>query len=304
MCCLFGIIDYGHNFTGRQKARILSILSAECEARGTDATGIAYNSGGRLHIYKRPLPAHRLRFALPNDTPAIMGHTRMTTQGSEKRNGNNHPFQGAVQGRPFALAHNGVLYNDLVLRDTLHLPSTSIQTDSYVAVQLLEQQNALGFDSLKYMAEAVEGSFTFTVLDGQENLYIVKGDNPMCLCHFPRTGLYLYASTDVILGRALKRLHIPLEKPMRVETDCGDILKISWAGAITRGHFHNDKLRQPWYSPIYCPGRKLAWEQEDYIDELKSVAASFGYTPEMIDRLIDQGFSTDELEEMLYCGEL
>lgn len=33
MCCLFGMIDYGGNFTGRQRTRLLSILAAECEAK-------------------------------------------------------------------------------------------------------------------------------------------------------------------------------------------------------------------------------------------------------------------------------
>lgn len=40
MCCLFGMIDYRGHFTGRQKTRLLSILAAECEARGTDAAGV------------------------------------------------------------------------------------------------------------------------------------------------------------------------------------------------------------------------------------------------------------------------
>ena len=59
MCCLFGMIDYGRNLSQKQKNHVLSILSTQCEVRGTDATGIAYNSGGRLCIYKRPLPAHK-----------------------------------------------------------------------------------------------------------------------------------------------------------------------------------------------------------------------------------------------------
>lgn len=308
MCCLFGIIDYGRNFTGRQLAHILSVLSAECEARGTDATGIAYNSSGHLHIYKRPLPAHKLRFGIPMDTRVVMGHTRMTTQGSEKKNFNNHPFKGFAGEQSFALAHNGVLHNDLALRKTLKLPKTNIQTDSYIAVQLIEQKKALNLDSLKYMAEEVEGSFTFTVLDGRDNLYIIKGDNPMCLCHFPRTGLYLYASTDEILGRALKKLYIPLEKPVRVEASCGDILKIDRAGAVTLGQFDCSRLYQGWYCSMYWPhgaaARKRASVEDEYLDELKSVAGSFGYTPGMIDRLLRQGFTTDEIEEFLYCGEL
>ena len=56
------MIDYGHNFSGKQKSRILATLARECEARGTDATGIAYNYAGKQRIYKMPLPARRMRF--------------------------------------------------------------------------------------------------------------------------------------------------------------------------------------------------------------------------------------------------
>lgn len=307
MCCLFGMVDYGHNFTGRQKALILSVLAAECEARGTDATGIAYNGNGRLHIFKRPLPAHKLRFILSDDARVIMGHTRMTTQGSEKRNFNNHPFKGNVKGSPFALAHNGVLHNDGLLRRSLKLPRTGIETDSYIAVQLIEHKKALNFDSLRYMAEQVEGSFTFTLLDGQDNLYFVKGDNPLCLVHFPRIGLYLYASTEEILSRALKKLRIPLERSVRVTVSTGDILRIDRSGSNTIEQFDAGNLYLGWYS-MYCPHtlavrRRLSAEDE-YLDELKSVAGAFGHGPEEIDRLIAEGISPEEIEEYLYCGEL
>ena len=116
MCCLFGLIDYGHRLTGRQKGQLMRSLALESEARGTDAAGVAYNSGGSLRIYKRPGPAHQLNFFIPEDAHAIMGHSRMTTQGKAKRNRNNHPFAGKVPGKQFALAHNGVLCNDVQLR--------------------------------------------------------------------------------------------------------------------------------------------------------------------------------------------
>lgn len=38
MCCLFGLLDYGHSLTAAQKNHILAVLSTVCEARGTDAT--------------------------------------------------------------------------------------------------------------------------------------------------------------------------------------------------------------------------------------------------------------------------
>ena len=307
MCCLFGLIDYRCGLSVPEKNRVLSVLAGACEARGTDATGIAYNSRNRLCIFKRPVPGHLLRFHVPGDAWAVMGHTRMTTQGSAKRNCNNHPFLGNTQNIPFALAHNGVLYNDGLLRKSLSLPWTKIETDSYVAVQLIEQQKALSFDSLRYMAEQVEGSFTFTVLDGQNRLYIVKGENPLCLYHFPTLCLYLYASTEDILERTLSGIGMSAQPHSKVKISCGEILRIGAAGKVTRGSFDDSKLVSGWYDPFWRPcsygvrGKNAA---QEYLEEVKSVASAFGYTPEAIDRLATMGFSAEELEEFLYCGEL
>ena len=306
MCCLFGMIDCNGRFGSKQKSRILSVLAAECEERGTDATGIAYCTGGHLSIYKRPAAAHRLRFRIPEDSKVIMGHTRMTTQGKASKNRNNHPFLGKAAGVTFALAHNGILYNDKYLRRSHALPQTRIETDSYIAVQLLQQKNALDFSSLKYMAEQVEGTFTFTVLDEQENLYFVKGDNPLCLYHYPRNGVYLYASTEDILKRALQRLWLPLEPPERVALECGDILRISRSGRQARSTFDASNLLLPWGNPSWWTrprkynGRKGA--EQEYLEELKAVACSYGYTPEAVDHMLESGFTVDEVEEFLYEG--
>lgn len=65
MCCLFGLLDYSGYFSHRQKNTIMTVLSAECEVRGADATGIAYNSGDTLRVYKRPLAASRIAITSP-----------------------------------------------------------------------------------------------------------------------------------------------------------------------------------------------------------------------------------------------
>ena len=144
MCCLFGLYDYGGTLSAKQKNRMIAALAAASEVRGIDATGIAYCMNGHLSVYKRPLPAHWMRFRIPEQAAAVMGHTRMTTQGSEYRNYNNHPFSGKA-GQPFALAHNGVLTNDGLLRRQEKLPVSKIETDSFVIVQLLEQAGSIGF---------------------------------------------------------------------------------------------------------------------------------------------------------------
>lgn len=303
MCCLFGFVDYAGSLSVKQKNHLIRELSIAAEVRGTDATGIAYNTSRGLQIYKRPLAAYRLHLRIPAEAHVVMGHTRMTTQGSAKKNYNNHPFFGCVKGKRFALAHSGVLWNDRGLRHTKHLPKTKIQTDSYVAVQLLEQQKALDFDSLAKMAEQVEGSFSFAVLDEQDALWIVKGDSPLSIAYFPECGVYVYASTVEILNKALTRCGKQLGHRRTVEVEMGDLLKIDRRGHITRATFDASKLCRPsweyWSSSLYAEPPKT---ESEHIRLLKSVARAFGFSGEMIDRLLDQGFTTDDIEEILYEG--
>ncbi|RHS33715.1 hypothetical protein DWV52_06325 [Ruminococcaceae bacterium AF10-16] len=303
MCCLFGFIDYAGALSVRQKNRLIRELSIAAEARGTDAAGIAYNTSHGLQIYKRPLAAYRLHLRIPAEAHVIMGHTRMATQGSAKRNYNNHPFFGHVKGESFALAHNGTIWNDLELRRTKHLPRTKVQTDSFIAVQLLEQQKALDFSSLRYTAEAVDGSFSFTVLSERDDLYLIKGDNPLTIVHFPKVGVYVYASTAEILNKALARCGNWLGRGEKVDITMGDIVKIDSNGRITRGTFDASKLYRSswgyWDTPLYP---KVPHSEEEHLALLKSVAKSFGFTGEMVDRLLEQGFSTDDIEELLYEG--
>lgn len=310
MCCLFGLIDYKHHFSGKQKSKMLHALATASEIRGTDATGIAYNASEKLIIHKNPIPGHKMVFYARNDTTAAMGHTRMTTQGTEHKNRNNHPFYGNANGSRFALAHNGMIYNDKTLRQSFSLPATKIETDSFIGVQLIEKMGVLNFSSLKFMAEQLLGTFTFTILDSQDNLYIVKGDNPFCLLRYPSLGLYLYASTSEVLQKALKHMELPAEKPIKIQICCGEIVRIDKAGKIKRSEFDDTNLCR-WDIPICTPylcsqgkPRKSAAAECGYLDSLKSVASAFGYTSETVDRLVNHGFMPEEIEEFLYEGGL
>ncbi len=232
MCCLFGLVDYKNCFTIRQKEKLIRALSVECEERGTDATGVAYVEKGGIKICKKPLPAHKIKFKFRSNPKIIMGHTRMTTQGDEKFNYNNHPFLSEKLN--FALAHNGVIYNDRDLRKSENLPKTKIETDSFIAVQLIEQKGALDFKTIANMAEKVLGSFCFTILSKENEFYIVKGDNPMAVYDFG--GFYIYASTKEILNKALIKLGIKMPYD-EIKLSCGDMLKIDERGEIEKGSF-------------------------------------------------------------------
>lgn len=313
MCCLFGIHDYSHSLSKRQMNRLLSVLSTACEARGTDATGIAYNFSDKLRIYKRPLPAHIMRYNVPDGVSAVMGHTRMATQGSEKLNFNNHPFYGKADD-PFALAHNGVIYNDEQIRKTENLPFTHIETDSYIAVQLIESKKELSFNSLRYMAEQLQGSMTITVLDSSDNLYIVKGDNPLCLYHYPERGLYIYASTEEIFKAGLKKLYLNFGKHDKVKLESGEILRIDSTGRQTRSKFDDMGLYYNYSFYPYSHGWEDIWSapskpstvaldpaEKQCLDDMKHIAFHFGYFPEDIDELLAEGYTLDEIEEFIFA---
>ena len=307
MCCLFGFIDYGHQLSRKARSRLLTVLSTACEERGTDATGIAYNVDGRQRVFKRPIPAHLMWYRVPVEATTVMGHTRMTTQGSELRNENNHPFRGRAGNTSFALAHNGILYNDRTLRKEFKLPGSRIETDSYVAVQLLEQLGRMDFEGLRAMAEELEGSFTITALTERDELYFVKGNNPMCIYHYPKAGLYVYASTEEILKKAMLQAKRHLGKVEKVNLFSGEILRIDAKGKISRSHFDDSRLYSaysfswPRWESFETVNRPYT-EDSHYLDDLKSVAVFHGLYPEDVDALIADGISPEEIEELLYCG--
>ena len=88
MCSLFGFLDYQGIIPHKILRKLTQALANAAEERGTDAAGISYINNGKVVIYKRPKPAHKLHFNPPEGTRAVMGHTRMTTQGNEKYNYN------------------------------------------------------------------------------------------------------------------------------------------------------------------------------------------------------------------------
>ena len=301
MCSLFGFLDYQGIMPHRTLRKLTQALANAAEESGTDAAGISYIHDDKVIIYKRPKPAHKLHFNPPDGTAAVMGHTRMTTQADGKHNYNNHPFPGLAGELSFAFAHNGVLWNDKELRKDRQLPDTHIETDSYIVVQLLQQSGKLDFDSLREMAETVEGNFTFSALDEHNSLYIVKGSNPICLLHFPVLGLYVYASTESIMKKALQKVGLNKFAMERVETNEGDILRIDRNGEITRSEFESKIYRSKhgsWYD--YDDSSYYGIHEE----MLLTYCTFYGVDSSDVELLLEYGYTCDEIEDMLADHDL
>lgn len=294
MCAVFGYLDYKGKVSNAILKKLIQNLSIAAEVRGTDATGISYVNHGKVVTFKKAKPAHKVKLYFPKNTRAVIGHTRMTTQGSEKYNYNNHPFEGHCGMETFALAHNGVLYNDAELKAKYHLPKTPIETDSYVAVQLLEQEKQLHAESIKRMAELIEGSFVFTILRNDNTLFLVKGNNPLTLYHFPALGLYVYASTKTILDNALQQVNLS-DKCFEIDVSEGEIIEIAANGKHSKTTF---AMQNSVFSPYNWDD--LNWyEAEEQEECLLECCRMFGVSEEDVYLLLDYGFSADEIEEML-----
>ncbi len=298
MCCLFGFYHYGGGEIDKLSG-LTNLLAENATVRGTDAAGIACNDRGKLIIHKEAKAAYNIDFKHPESVVCVTGHTRHATQGDKKKNYNNHPFAGTCKNLKFALSHNGVLINDADLKKQYHLPKTKIATDSYIAVQLLEKKKQLNVDSVKFMAESISGSFAFSILDSSDTLWLIRGDSPLSLVHLPKYRLYVYASTDEILYKSLVDTKLFNEIKTgsfeEIKVRPGDILRI-----LPNGKVLTDTFSYTDYSDFHWWDYSL---KDDYIEDLKSVAAYQGYSPEVVDTLLAEGFMPEEIEDYIYCME-
>lgn len=325
MCGLAGFIGT-NNLSEKELSNLCNNLARQAMSRGTDATGIAYVQDGLLQIHKESRPADEVNFAIPRGTEVVMIHTRLGTGGSSDCNYNNHPFfEKTLNGNRFALAHNGVVHNFSEIQKEYNLPKTEIKTDSYVAVQLLNQEAEISFETVGRMAEKIQGPFVFTILEENNNVWIVKGDNPLCLLKFPhKNDIIIYGSTEEIVFSAL--VGTPLFEEVikaaqgekdRIEfmnIEAGETLLLSPSGAVERGKFNyipyirKTQTSRHWsiFGDDYpYINRRVNNDknEEEHIAILKTVGHVHGYSAQDIDELILAGFSASEIESELFDND-
>lgn len=184
----------------------------------------------------------------------------------------------------------------------MQLPKTNIETDSYVAVQILEKQNRLDEVGIKYMAEKVSGSFSFTILTDDNTLWMVKGDSPLSIVHFPEKQIYVYASTDEILYKGL--IGTDFFKDVKegnfeeLDIQAGQILKITPDGSLSFTKFNY--VDDSYFGNSWWYYGRSHYTDNSYLDDLKIVAKNQGYTDDTIDDLIGAGFTMEEIEDFIY----
>lgn len=162
-----------NNLTKIDKREFLKLLR-----KGAENNADAYGIFARDYIKKEGVSFVKRKLSniseiiddLPQ-TPFLVGHNRLATQGSAKDNKNNHPFETD----DWVVVHNGIIHNDNELKKRYKLDYDE-QTDSAIIIHMLEYfKHDDEVDIIKDVAEMLEGSFSVVVYSKKTgNLYYFK----------------------------------------------------------------------------------------------------------------------------------
>lgn len=182
MCGVFGIFEH-------PEAANLTYLGLHAlQHRGQESAGVVSNDGGTLHGVRamgqvRDIFSREVLHQLPGRT--AIGHVRYTTSGGSIAK-NIQPLWAQYRSGSVAVAHNGNLVNDQVLRDELEGEGAifSSLSDTEVVLQLMARSRERGI--VEQLAEAlcrVQGAYSM-VLTTEDKLIAVRdphGFRPLVL---------------------------------------------------------------------------------------------------------------------------
>jgi len=222
VCGIFGLIAPPGALSGPDLRRLTDDLFRLSESRGRESAGLALSLEGEIWVHKEPRPAsamicgrdydrlHR-RLASRRDGGkgglaghlALLGQTRLVTNGSQLRHDNNQPVvkDGVVA------VHNGIIVNDEELWGRFPDLERRYQTDTEVAASLvrchLERSGSL-VQALRQTFSLLEGTASLgLLLADSQTLALATNNGSLYGCPGNGSGIHLFASESYILTRLL-----------------------------------------------------------------------------------------------------
>jgi asparagine synthetase B (glutamine-hydrolysing) len=217
MCGIFGVVCSSSEPGDRQLVRDLAIsLLHNSETRGKEACGVAIHDGEQIHVLKQggsvtdflangkfiALLDKTLAGAKPGKPIAIVGHSRLATNGAQSNEDNNQPVitQGTVA------LHNGIVVNDRKLAAAYPSIRTTGELDSEVLAAVLRTE----LDATKDLVaasrktfRALEGSASVAMLfDHLDTMLLATNTGSLFQVTAPTT--LMFASERFILQRVIE----------------------------------------------------------------------------------------------------
>ena len=247
MCGIFGLVAGDVDLGVGQLKSIVDDLFLLSESRGKEASGIAVQTDDEIWVYKEPIPASqfvkkrayrelfdRLGSAGPTGRVAIIGHSRLVTNGQQEVWHNNQPVvcSGLVG------VHNGIVVNHEDIRRDHLRGGHEGELDSEVIFGLLEKFNADGetiIASVRKVFGLVEGMASIASFGRSSDYLLLATNNGSLYCSSSvEQSLGVFASEKYILESLVNRRnldHLLNGGIKRVEPGSGCLLDLDSAEA-------------------------------------------------------------------------
>ncbi len=229
MCGIFGILlGSDTRFTSTLLKRTIDYLFILSESRGKEASGIAMLCNDELSIYKQPLSPHtficrkgyrqltkRVIKSATIDSYttmirkhiAIIGHTRLITNGTHLDNDNSPIIVGSIVG-----IHNGIVVNDDYIWRKFPCMKKNGSVDSEVIFGLLDLFNKRGLsliESVRATFSNIEGSASIAAFVlSSNNIILATNTGSLYTCKNITGDVYIFASELPILHRLIARFRL------------------------------------------------------------------------------------------------
>lgn len=270
MCGICGFTGKGNNI---KRITAFKALLVANQSRGDDSTGIYLHDSQLVH--KKAIDAVKFVPTLNNELLAtqqtIIGHTRLATTGKVSDD-NSHPFTfGNITG-----IHNGMVQNYFAV-----YPDATVDSES-----IFYQLNKSG-NNYKKALKKLSGSFAIAWLQhGNENLYLVRQDNPLSVAIVDNTLFFnseyypLISILYAVYGNVDKAYELEPEQVYTIDKN----LNIK-----TKKIKFKDKYQ--YTTAGYTHGYN--WRSDDYDDDLQLT----GYA----DRELEMIHDTIAMQGCVYC---
>ena len=226
MCGIFGIVASANSGWSARSVRAgvdrLFLLS---ESRGKEAAGLALRASDAIHVLRQPLAASAMlrttqyaqvfdrvlgaNGAMLSDPVAVIGHSRLATNGLQGINENNQP----VVADGLVGVHNGIIVNDDELWSRYPELERRYEVDTEVLLRLIRHfaNETPPLDQAVSAAFAViEGAASVAILlEDTERLILATNTGSLYLCLNEEGTACAFASEEYILTRFIEQGGLP-----------------------------------------------------------------------------------------------
>jgi glutamine---fructose-6-phosphate transaminase (isomerizing) len=230
MCGIFGFFvhkDAGYDPSFIRKS--LNILTQLSESRGKDSSGLVFRNEGErelqvfkgtvtLHyLLKRPEVVRKMNQMLGSNNGngaqgkqgpfAVMGHSRLVTNGSQLNDENNQPvIKDGVVG-----IHNGIIVNEDELWSRYPDIQRSYEIDTEVMLAMIGKFVRDGYDVAGAVSKTVNEIFGTVAaaffMEGQ-NKFVIATNNGSLYTLTDGHGLFVFASEEYFLRKLAQRMRL------------------------------------------------------------------------------------------------